>query len=246
MRNLRMTTIRLVAALGLAVPLMAPSMPVLAQTQAQPPAASQQQPQDNTQHHPGAQQGAPQTAPSQPGAPAQGAMPGQGSGMGSGMGMMGQGASPGGQAGMMMNPGHMMQMMQAMQAMPMMRGMMGMSAESGRMGMMGRMPFEHVEGRLAFLRAELKITKEQQPQWNAFANASRASGKTMRAAHEKMTGMAAPTSWPERLDRSEQALAARLSAVKALKTSTRALYEVLSDEQKKLADELMRGPMGMM
>lgn len=227
MRNLCKTTTRLIAALGLAVPLMAVSMPVSAQTHAQPPAASQQQPQDHTQHQ-------------QPGA-AQGATPG--SGMGSGMGMMGHGAIPGGQAGMMMNPGHMMQMMQAMS---MMHGMVGRSAEGGRMGMMGRMPFEHVEGHLAFLRTELKIVKDQQPQWSAFANAFRASGKTMQAAHEKMMGMVAPAAWPERLDRSEQALAARLSAVKALKASARALYEALSDEQKKLADELMRGPMGMM
>lgn len=216
MRNLRMTTTRLVAALGLAVPLMASSMPVLAQTQTHPPAASQRQPQDHTQHPPGA---------------AQGAMPG------SGMGMMGQGASPGGQPGMMMSPGHMMQMM---------RSMMGMSAEGGPGDMTARMHFDHVEGRLAFLRTELKIVKDQQPQWNAFASAFRASGKTMQAAHKKMMGMAAPAAWPERLDRSEQALAARLSAVKALKASAHALYEVLSDEQKKLTDELMRGPMGMM
>lgn len=221
MRNLCMIATRFVAAFGLVGPLMAASMPVLAQTHAQPPAASQQQPQNHTQHQPGA---------------AQGAMPG----VSSGMGMMGRSTGPGERQGMAMHPG------QTMQAMPMMRGMMGVSAESGHMGMMGRMPFEHVEGRLAFLRAELQITKEQQPQWNAFAGASRASAKTMRAAHEKMMGMAAPTVWPERLAQTEQALATRLSAVKTLKASATALYETFSDEQKKLADELMRGPMGMM
>src|ERR1700738_4811376 len=33
------------------------------------------------------------------------------------------------------------------------------------------MPFEHVEGRLAFLKAKLKTTPAQEPQWNNLAAA---------------------------------------------------------------------------
>ena len=53
-------------------------------------------------------------------------------------------------------------------------------------GMMGRgmmpmmmYPSQHVEGRLAFLKTELKITDTEVPQWNAYADAVRANGKRM-------------------------------------------------------------------
>jgi predicted lipid-binding transport protein (Tim44 family) len=44
--------------------------------------------------------------------------------------------------------------------------MMGMM---GRGGMMSMMMGDRIEGRIAFLKAELKITDVQMPQWNAFA-----------------------------------------------------------------------------
>jgi hypothetical protein len=56
----------------------------------------------------------------------------------------------------------MMNMMQMMQMMQMMR-MMGP-------GMAG---IDHVEGRIAFLRTELKITEAQTSAWNVFADALR-------------------------------------------------------------------------
>ena len=31
------------------------------------------------------------------------------------------------------------------------------------------MPFQHTEGRIAFIKAELAVTDAQSPQWNAFA-----------------------------------------------------------------------------
>jgi hypothetical protein len=44
---------------------------------------------------------------------------------------------------------------------------MPMMGGPGRIGMMGMMGMaDHVEGRIAFLRAELKITEAQMPQWN--------------------------------------------------------------------------------
>ena len=96
-------------------------------------------------------------------------------------GMMGQ---QDGQPGMMGNMGQMM---------PMMRQMM-----MGQQGGMG-MPFEHVEGRIAFLKAELKITDAQAPQWNAFADTLRSNAKAHRATHQQMTTDGMPSSWPERL-----------------------------------------------
>ena len=50
---------------------------------------------------------------------------------------------------------------------------------------------------------------------------------------------------PDRLDRMERMLTAMLDAVKATKSALGPLYAVLSDDQKKIADQLIRGPMGM-
>src|SRR5262249_9533041 len=60
--------------------------------------------------------------------------------------------------------------------MPMM-GMMRMMMGREGMSMMGAMA-RHVEGRLAFLKTELKITDAQLPLWNAVADAIRANAKT--------------------------------------------------------------------
>jgi hypothetical protein len=142
-------------------------------------------------------------------------------------GMMGQ---PDGQSGMMGNMGAMM---------PMMRQMMGQQDGMG-------MPFEHTEGRIAFLKTELKITDAQTPQWNAFADALRANAKTHQAMHEQMTKGGMPSSWPERLTFQQKALSTRLDGLKALETAAKPLYAVLTDDQRKLADQLLSGPMGMM
>ena len=79
----------------------------------------------------------------------------------------------------------------------------------GPMGMMMGMA-DHTEGRIAFLRRELKITDAQMPQWNAFAEALRANARRMSGMHETMMqgGMMnhgnAPMSAPDRLDRMER------------------------------------------
>jgi len=124
-------------------------------------------------------------------------------------------------------------------------GMMGMMGQ-GMMSMMG----EHVEGRIAFLKTELKITDAQFPQWNSFADALRANAKRMSEMRSTMQGGmmgqgGTSLSPPDRLDRMERMLTAMLDAVKATKSALGPLYAVLSDDQKKIADQLIRGPMGM-
>ena len=135
--------------------------------------------------------------------------------------------------GRMMSPGS---------GMPMMGG-------PGRMGMMGMA--DHVEGRIAFLKAELKITEAQMPQWNAFSdalreNARRIGGMTGMTMQGGMTGQdSASVNAPDRLDRMEKMMTTMLEAIKATKAALAPLYAVLTDEQKKLADQLIHGPMGM-
>ncbi len=136
--------------------------------------------------------------------------------------------------------------MSMMGGMPMM-GMMQMMM--GQHGMAG-----HVEGRIAFLKTELKITEAQSPQWNQFAEALRANARRMTEMRGMMSGMmsamtgqgAAAMSAPERLDRVETMMTNMLDCVRTTKAALGPLYVVLTDEQKKLADELLRGPMGMM
>lgn len=141
---------------------------------------------------------------------------------------------------------------------PMMnQGTMGrdMMMDRGMMPMMGMMnPAEHIEGRLAFLKTELKITDTQMPQWDAFADALRSSAKrmgdVMAAGHgtmmEMMSGQAATPSLPSRLERAEAHMSAHLEMLRAMKGPTTQLYAVLSDDQKRMADRLIHGPMGMM
>lgn len=214
--------------------------------------------QDHNAHHP-AGQGAAQTqvAPATPVPSPQGTAPGpmpgpMGSGgMGSGgMPMMGQGQQQGGQPGMMMGMDRMRSMMgqqgaQAGSGPAMSCSMMSRHADMGSPTGMG-MPFEHVEGRIAFLKAELKITDAQTAPWNAFADALRANAKAHQAVHELMSKTGAPSGWIQRLDLQEKMLATRAEALRVLKASAVPLFTSFSEEQRALADRLLTGPMGMM
>jgi len=53
-------------------------------------------------------------------------------------------------------------------------------------------------------------------------------------------------SLPDRLDQNEQLMAAQLDALRAMNKALKPLYATLSDDQKKAADQLFWGPMGMM
>jgi LTXXQ motif family protein len=138
-------------------------------------------------------------------------------------------------------PGGAMAGAGGMPMMGMMRMMMGQDGMSGMSMMAG-----HVEGRLAFLKTELKITEAQLPLWNAVADAIRANAKGMGAMSEGMMGGTQATMLPEKLALREKMMTAHLEALHRLKAAVDPLYAALSDEQKKTADELLMGPMGMM
>ena len=133
----------------------------------------------------------------------------------------------------------------------------------------------HIEGQLAFLKAELRITDAQAPQWNAYAEARRANAKRMHELVSDMMqdGMMCPGQGqgqgqgmgqgmmnqggmmmhpgatlplPEHLALMEQHMAAHMEMLQAIKEPTLDLYGVLTPEQKQLADELLMGHSGMM
>jgi hypothetical protein len=170
-------------------------------------------------HHPAgatAAEASPQTPAAPPGAAAQAGMMG-------GMPMM-----------------NMMSMMNMMGMMQMMGG-----GDAPGMGMI-----DHVEGRIAFLRTELKITDTQGATWNAFAAALRANAQSLGTARGAMmgqTGASQPQgqTLAQRLDAQERWLTARLDGTRAIKIAFTKLHDVLSQDQKKTADELLAPHMGM-
>src|SRR5262245_53972913 len=149
----------------------------------------------------------------------------------------GGGRVGGGMMGMMGGKRPMMDMMQ----------MMGMMRQSGD-GIGGMETIDHVEGRIAFLRTELKITDAQQPAWNAFADALRTNAKTLGALRSSMMSQpgAGSQSLVDRLAIQEKWLAARLEGTRAMKSALTNLVATFSDDQKKGADELLAPQMGMM
>jgi hypothetical protein len=133
-------------------------------------------------------------------------------------------------------------------------GMMGygamgpwMMGRSGSAEAMCNAMASHIEGRLGYVKAELKVTDAQESLWNAYAAAARDNANTMIAHCTTMMGeRGSQANLPDRLDQHEQLVAAQLDAVRALDKALKPLYAALSDSQKKTADQLFWGPMGMM
>lgn len=150
-----------------------------------------------------------------------------------------QGGMGGGSMMNMMGGGMGMDMMRMI---PMMRMMMAGS------GVDGMEAIDHIEGHIAFLRAELKITDAQTSAWNAFANALRSHAQNLAELRGSTMGQGSaqqPPTMIDRIDQQERWLTARLDGLRAIKTTVVPLYAALSDEQKKSADELLGPHMGM-
>jgi len=149
-----------------------------------------------------------------------------GGGMGSGMmqgGTGGNGAGPGGR--MWGGAGGVMPMM-------------GFGGGSGQM-------IGYIDGRIAFLKAELKLSDKELPLWSAFADALRDNAQTMNTVMASMMAQHGTASTlPDRLDFQESVLTVRLDALRKTKTALAPLYAVLTDEQKRTLDSLAFGPMG--
>ena len=125
--------------------------------------------------------------------------------------------------------------------MGMMRMMMGQDGMSG-------MPMRHGRPRRGTARLSQDRTQDHRrpaPALESVADTMRANAKTM-GEMPGMMGSAQTGSLPERLATREKMMAAHLEALRKFKAAIDPLYAALSDEQKKTADELLMGPMGMM
>jgi len=118
-------------------------------------------------------------------------------------------------------------------------GMMSMM-----MPMLQMMSPKHIEGRLAFLKTELKITDAQLSAWNTFADAIRTN---VQDATHSMPGMGGSMlqqgskqgNLIEKMGAREDALNHELERLQKLEVAAKPLYGALSDEQKRAADELL-------
>jgi hypothetical protein len=147
--------------------------------------------------------------------------------------------------GMMNDMRNMMSSMSMMNSMGMMRtmGMMGP-------GMGGMATIDRVEGRIAFLRTELKIVDAQAGAWNGFADALRANAKKLAEVRASIMSKASDgqpqaLTMADRLDLQEQWLLARLDGTRTMKSAFTKLNEVLSNDQKKTANDLLVPHIGM-
>jgi hypothetical protein len=96
-----------------------------------------------------------------------------------------------------------------------------------------------IEGRIAFLRTELKITGAQAPLFDAVANAMRDNDRAMRTAIESRRQQPTQANLLDRLDQRQKRAEEMASATGKLKAAWAPLYAALSDDQKKTADELL-------
>jgi hypothetical protein len=91
-------------------------------------------------------------------------------------------------------------------------GMMGMMA--GGCPMMGRQGPSFVEGRIAFIKAELAITEAQKEVWDAYAAALRKNLESMQQMRVTMMGATRPANPVERLELHISTMESRLQSLK--------------------------------
>ena len=136
----------------------------------------------------------------------------------------------------------------------MMGGMGGHDMMGSGMGaMMRKMTCgfaEHLDGRLAYLKAELKLTDAQQAAWTTFTDAYRAAAQT---ALQKCAALDAATSGDHakqhgvlgHLTMMERHMTDHLEVVRALKAAIEPFFATLTEEQKKAAEQAMSSVMGL-
>ena len=103
-------------------------------------------------------------------------------------------------------------------------------------------PGKYIEGRIAFLQAELKITPAQKAQWDKVATVMRENAKSDAALFEQAhTERGKRSGRPDAVTRMNDQVKfseARLASTKKLLEAFTPFYQSLSDEQKKVADDL--------
>jgi hypothetical protein len=190
--------------------------------------------------------------PSPPAAPMGGSMEDDKMRMGGGMPAQGQGQMPMGQPAMPAQPMAGCPMMGMMQnsMRPGMSPMQGMAAQGGMAPMQGAATgmesmeqfgssSARLEGRIAFLRAELKISGADAPAWETFASSLRTGRDHLDAARAALQESGRAIDPMVRLESYESHLKARTEAMRTTRMAFTALYAQLNDQQKRVATTML-------
>ena len=96
-------------------------------------------------------------------------------------------------------------------------------------------PAAYADQRLARFRADLKITPEQEPLWQAFAEKTKAeAGKGWQAMRDNARDLS--LSAPERMTRMTEIMKQRVAAMESVNEAFKRLYDGLTPDQKRAAD----------
>lgn len=101
-------------------------------------------------------------------------------------------------------------------------------------GMAGRQ-----EGRVAFVRAELPVTAAQSRAWDTIAITLRNNAHLLEGAGMTMGADSPEPQLLEQLDSQVKVLTARIEEIRAMKAQLTALYDILTPDQRKRADEFL-------
>jgi hypothetical protein len=98
---------------------------------------------------------------------------------------------------------------------------------------------ERVEERISYLHTQLKITPQQETQWNAFADVMRNNGETMGKLFEERRANKNISALDDMKQYADIAQA-HADGTKKLVDAFQPLYDSMSADQKKLADTTFR------
>jgi hypothetical protein len=97
-----------------------------------------------------------------------------------------------------------------------------------------------IEAHIAKLHDKLNITEAQTPQWNAVATAMRDSAHNMQSLIEKQKAAGPARTAVDDLKAYQDIAQAHVDGLKNLVPAFQALYDSMSDEQKKTADAVFQ------
>lgn len=113
---------------------------------------------------------------------------------------------------------------------------MGPGGPMARQASMQVDPAQRAERRLEMFKIQLKLTPQQEPLWQAFAeNAKSQAGQGMRAMRDQPVD--AKLTAPERMAQRQAVMQAHLTAMAGVHEHFNRLYDVLTPEQKAVADQ---------
>ena len=93
---------------------------------------------------------------------------------------------------------------------------------------------------IADLKKQLKITPQQEPQFNAFAEVMRSNEQDLDKLMQQGSANRQPNAVQER-KQAQQLTEAQAAGLKRLVPALQSLYDTLSDQQKKIADKVIGG-----